>query len=70
VAKEEPNAEVEGRTYDPNLTTLWPTFPRGTRLPVHEIALWKDILGLIFMLILMTGVGLLIWWLVETVHRR
>lgn len=43
---------MQPQTYDPNLNAIWPTYPRGTRLPVHAIAKWKDILLLIIILAL------------------
>jgi hypothetical protein len=71
VADDEPQPQPDERqTYDPHRSAIWPTSPPGTRLPVRPVARWKDMLGLIFILLVLAGMGVLVWWFIETVRSR
>jgi hypothetical protein len=58
------------RTYDPNANSLWPMYPPGTRLPMPNWSVRKQLLILLFVLAIMGGGGLLVWWLVGATASR
>jgi len=44
--------------------------PRGTRLPIQEVPKWLDCLLLILVLMMLTGIGFLVWWFIEMVRAQ
>jgi hypothetical protein len=58
------------RTYDPNDLSVWPVYPPGTRLPMAKRSPGKNALILAFLLVVIAGAGVLVWWFISTVASR